>query len=166
MKKRCMSSGLIVAAIPVAVALLWSGRAQAQARGQIILTQTAIPKNLSGRDLNRFLRRNKVRLLKHETGLKSWKAYVSARLSHRPSVARVNANGGKMHLAFYVKDKRRWKYVNVMDINYAPGTILQFQVNIQSDFGVTPGKQYQMRLTLLNASKREVVFARTNFKVQ
>ncbi|MCD6498954.1 MAG: hypothetical protein J7M25_11735 [Deltaproteobacteria bacterium] len=166
MKKRCMSFGLIAAVVPMAVALLWSARAQAQARGQIILTQTKIPQDLSGRNLQKFLRRNRVRVLKHETGDKNWRAYVSARLSRRPSVSRVNANGGKMHLAFYVKTKRRWTYVNVMDITYAPGAILQFLLNIPSDFGLTPGKQYQMRLTLLNASKHEVVFAKTNFKVK
>ncbi len=154
-------SGLLVVALP--------GSARAQSSGQVILTQTPIPQDLSGRALQKFLRRNKASVLKRLPGSKQWKAYASAKLRRKPPVSLLNLpdNGGRLHLAFYVKNKRRWQYVNVMDINYTPpATLIQFEVIIPGDFGLTPGKTYQLRITLLNSRKKEVLLAKTQFKVK
>ena len=154
-------SALLVLAAPT--------EARAQSTGDVILTQTPIPPDLSGRALQKFLRRNKVSVLKRAPGSKQWKAYASAKLRRKPSASLLNLpdNAGKLHLAFYVRNKRRWQYVNVMDINYQPpATLIQFEVVIPEDFGLTPGKKYQLRITLLNARKKEVVLAKTNLQVK
>ncbi len=160
------SLGLVLSAVFL---LALPATARAQSAGNVILTQTPIPRDLNGRDLQKFLRRNKVSTLKRAPGSKQWKAYASARLRRKPSVSLLNLpdNAGKLHLAFYVKNKRRWQYVNVMDINYQPpAKLIQFEVIIPDDFGLTPGKTYQLRVTLLNARKKEVLLARTTLKLK
>ena len=131
----------------------WPHRAQAQRAGEIILTQVPVPTDLSGRDLKRFLAKNRTRVLKKQEGATSWDAWVVTRLRRTPPQSLLNRpeNGGKIHLVFYEYDKakHRWTYVNVMNIRYVPAKVLIFQIKI----------------TLLDG-KREKVFASTKFKLK
>ncbi len=159
---------LLQAALAAGILTTWTGRARAQAAGEIVLTQTEVPTDLSGRALRKFLARNRVRVLKRPEGASGWDVWVVAKLRRQPSKSLLNlpANAGKLHLVFYERRKRRWVYVNVMNINYAPAKVLIFQVKIPDDLGLVPGKPYQMRLTLLNARNKEIIFAKTNFKLK
>lgn len=161
----------IIAACLASFLAVWAPRtANAQARGQIILTQEAVPSDLSGAKLQRWLKKNEVKVLKPVPGKSVYKAHLVAKLSSQPSASLLNLphNGGKLHLAFYVKSKRGWKYINVIDITYQPGAMLQFPITIPEGFGLVGGGKtlHQMRITILNRSKRESVLARTTFKVQ
>jgi hypothetical protein len=153
-------------AVALGAFLLIPLKAQAQSRGQIILTQTPIPKGVSSKKLRRFLKKNRTKTLKPAPGSKSYKCYVAARLRRKPSNADMKRNNGQLHLAFYVRKKRKWSYHNVMHINYSQGAVLQFQLQIPDGFGIEPGKKYQLRLTILNSRNKEVVLAKTTFSVK
>lgn len=151
----------------VAAQGLWAGNAHAQARGRIIVTQVPIPKSGTKAQMAKFFRKNGKKVIKKAAGATGYKMWVAARLSRKPSQGLLNLpqNGGKIHLVFYKKVKRKWKYVNVMNINYTPGAVVQFAVKVPDGFGISPGKTlHQLRLTVLNKANREIVLARTNLR--
>jgi hypothetical protein len=157
---------LCMSAMGVA-SLLAPAEARAQSRGQIILTQKPIPSDVSKRKLRRFFKKNRIRKLAPVMGTDKYKAYVAARLRRKPSQADLKRNSGQIHLAFYVRNKGRWKYHNVMHINYPQGsTLVRFGLQIPEGFGLEPGKKYQLRLTILGSRKQEVTLAKTTFGIK
>lgn len=151
----------------VAAYAFGTGEARAQPKGGIIVTQVPIPKDATKAQMAKFFRKHGKKVVTRAAGETKYKMWVAARLNRQPSQAQLNLpqNGGKIHLVFYKKVKRRWKYLNVMNINYAPGAVVQFAVNIPDGFGITPGKDlYQIRVTILNARNRENILASTNLK--
>jgi len=140
--------------------------AQAQSSGQIILTQEEIPTNVSKKELRKFLRKNKKSVLTQKAGSTSYQLYAATRLRRKPSQADLKRNGGQIHVAFYEKQKRGWKYINVMHIGYSQGLTLILPLKITDDLGLSKGKRYQMRITIFDARKKEVVLARTEFRLK
>lgn len=140
--------------------------AQAQSSGQIILTQEKIPTNVSKKELRKFLKKNRKSVLTQKPGSKSYQMYAAVRLRRKPSQADLKRNSGQIHVAFYEKQKRGWKYVNVMHIGYSEGLTLILPLQITDDLGLNKGKRYQMRITIFDARKKEVVLARTEFRLK
>jgi hypothetical protein len=148
---------------------LWSQNAEAQSRGQVILTQKSAPENATKAALRRFLKKNRAKVLAKSDGEESYAMHVFARLRKRPSakMLKLEHNGGKLHFEFYRKVKRRWVRAHGMQIDYAPGTwLVRFPFTITQALALKPGIRYQLRISIQNARKRAVTLASTYFKLK
>ena len=156
----------LTAALGMAAVVFAPDTAEAQASGQIILTQNKIPTNVGKKKLRKFLRKNRKKKISKRPGSNVYQVYVAAKLRRKPSGADVKRNGGQLHIAFYKRTKRGWKYANVMHITYSQGRVLIFPMQISGDLGLEKNKLYQMRLTIFDRRKKERILAKTTFKLK
>lgn len=148
---------------------LWAQKAEAQSKGQVILTQKAAPENATARVLKRFLKKNRASVLAKSEGEDSYAMHVFARLRKKPSakMLKLEHNGGKLHFEFYRKVKRRWIRAHGTQVDYKPGTwYVRFPFTITQDIGLKPGIRYQLRLAIQNTRKRPMTLASTYFKLK
>lgn len=169
MKRDAHFLGLVVLGTAAIGVLAWTERAAAQARGQVLVTQTPPPKTTNPAAVSLFLKKNRVSVLTKTPGKQSWQAYVFAHLRSVPAADTLNLpqNSGRLHLAFYRQTRRRWIRDNVDDVTYRPGVkIMSFPYKITASLGLKVGTPYQIKITVLDAKNREVVLAVGNFKLK
>jgi hypothetical protein len=168
MKTGSITLGFAVAV--VVVVIQWAQPVQAQPRGQVFLTQTAPPTTqVSPARLYRFIRKHRVYTLRQIAGERFWRVYLFAQLRMAPTRALLNlsVNGGRVHLAYYRKVRRRWVRDNVDDVVVKPGVrFMRISYKMDSSLGLTKGAQYQLRVTLLNRRGREIVLAVGHFMLK
>lgn len=161
--------GLAVLCGCAAIAVSWGDTAAAQARGQAVFTQVEPPANAGPAAFKRFLKKNRVTDLKPQPGKRSWRSHVFVHLRSAPAAAtlRLPQNGGRLHLAFYRRVRRKWVRDNVDNVTYRPGVkIMRFPFRFTPSLGLTAGALYQLRVTLLDRRNREVVLAVGYFKLK
>ena len=161
--------GLAVLTGSAAIAVSRADTAAAQARGHAVFTQVEPAADAGPAAVKRFLKKNRVTDLKRKPGKKSWQAHVLVHLRSVPAAAilRLPQNGGRLHLAFYRRVRRKWVRDNVDNVTYSPGVkIMRFPFRFTPSLGLTAGALYQLRVTLLDRRNRELVLAVGYFKLK
>lgn len=147
--------------------LLSSADAQAQGKGQIIVTQKEAPDGASKADMKKFLKKNKVAAATKGEG-DSWDLHLYAKLRSKPAakILKLEHNGGKLHLGFYKKEKRKWVMAHRSQIDYTEGSVdMKLPFKVTSEHKLEAGK-YEIRIEILNAKKKAQVLAKTSLTLK
>lgn len=157
--------GLVLGLCP-----LWISPAHGLGRGQILLSEKRPPQSVKEARLLRFMGRNKVSVLTRLPGKQSWPVYIVAHLRSNPSRALLSLphKKRKLFLAFYRRVGKTWVQDNVDDVDFrrAGSRLIRIPYRISKTLGLKIGVQYQLRITLLDGRRREIVLASTSFTLK
>ena len=151
-----MRAWVFVLATLVGTVFLGTGAAEAQYarhKGKILVSEKPVPTKQE--EVDRWIKKDAVTTLKAAKGNDSWEFHYIAVLTQSPPVNVVN-------LVYYEYGGAGYKYINAEDVKVAAGAnVIIGKGKMHKLLGFSPGKRYQVRVTVKDNQGTERIFGRS-----